>query len=75
MLQKCPLCERHKEDGERFCNFHNTALANLEEGFAVWKRAFSDLSRSEYYARLEELENTGTRVRELIQYLRRFGKV
>ena len=70
---RCPLCERHKRESSLFCDFHQSASEKLDEGYVVWRTAFDELTREEYYSRLERLEETGNAVKEIIQHLRAKG--
>ncbi|HMK82767.1 MAG TPA: hypothetical protein VK503_03540 [Candidatus Bathyarchaeia archaeon] len=74
MFQRCPLCERQKEEGAEFCSLHQIASINLENGYASWRKAFDNLERMEYYAKIEQLQDAGTAVKEVIQHLRRKNK-
>ena len=74
MPDQCLLCERSKESSSEFCNLHNAAIANLQSGYSSWKKAFSNnLSKDEYYAKIEALSETGPAVKSIVQYLRGKG--
>jgi hypothetical protein len=76
MADQCLLCERLKEPSSEFCNLHNVALARLVNGYSSWKKAYSDnLSKNEYYAKIEALPETGRTVKSIIQYIRGKGSV
>jgi hypothetical protein len=70
---RCPLCERRKEESSTFCAFHQSASDRLDDGYGIWRTAFDGLTREEYYARLERLDETGNAVKEIIQHLRTKG--
>lgn len=70
MSERCPLCERRKQEREQFCSFHNTALRNLQQGYKVWNEAFGDIAKERYYSELEKRPETGHAVKEVIKYLR-----
>ena len=74
MFERCPLCERQKEDGAEFCSLHQIASINLEKGYVDWRKAFDNLERVEYYSKMEQLQDAGTAVKEVIQYRRRTNR-
>ncbi len=72
MADHCPLCERPKETASIFCNLHKAAHDNLENAYASWSKANSgNLSKEEYFAKLEKLNETGNAVKSVIQHLRK----
>ncbi|MGD0689619.1 MAG: hypothetical protein ABSA50_07610 [Candidatus Bathyarchaeia archaeon] len=76
MADHCPLCRRPKKPPSEFCAFHYTAQTNLEAAYAVWCKSIGlNLTKEEYYARLEKRDETGAAVKALIQYLRKNGGV
>ncbi|MGA2791830.1 MAG: hypothetical protein ABSF00_13835 [Candidatus Bathyarchaeia archaeon] len=76
MADHCPLCQRPKKPPSEFCAFHYAAQTNLESAFAVWCKSIGpNLTKGEYYARLEKRDETGAAVKALIQYLRSKGGV
>lgn len=76
MADQCPLCERRKEPASEFCNLHSTALTNLENAYASWNKGHgNNLTKEEYYAKLEALPETGRAVKAVIQQLRGKGAV
>jgi hypothetical protein len=76
MAAHCPLCQRPKEARSEFCAFHYAAQTNLEGAYAVWCKANGlNLTKEEYYARLEKRDEIGTAVKALIRYLRKNGCV
>jgi hypothetical protein len=75
MTDQCPLCERPKETSSEYCVLHGAALANLDKAYSVWKRAFGDMSKAEYLAKVEALPETGRAVKNIIRRLRNSGAV
>jgi hypothetical protein len=76
MADHCPLCQRLKKPPSEFCAFHHAAQTNLESAYVVWCKSFGiDLTKEEYYARLEKRDETGDAVKAVIQYLRKNGGV
>lgn len=76
MADHCPLCQRPKKPPSEFCAFHYAAQTNLEGAYAVWCKSLGpDLTKEEYYARLEKRDETGAVVKALIHYLRNKGGV
>lgn len=72
MADHCALCDRAKEPTSDYCSFHNTARINLDNAYSTWKKAYGgNLTKDEYFNRLEKLSETGGAARELIRYLRR----
>ena len=74
MFERCPLCERQKEEGAEFCSLHQIASINLEKGYVGWRKAFDNLERMEYYSKMEQLQDAGTAVKQVIQHLRRTNR-
>ncbi len=76
MADQCPLCERRKEPNSEFCDIHTPALTNLENAYSAWNKAYAgNLTRKEYYVKLESLTETGRAVKDVIQHLRGKGAV
>lgn len=75
MADQCPLCERLKESLSDYCNLHNAAIANLENAYTSWSKAYGKLTKDEYFAKLENLGEIGRAVKDLIQHLRKKGAV
>lgn len=74
MADHCSLCERPKETSTEFCNFHRAARDNLENAYALWSKACGgSLTKEEYFAKLEKLNETGHAVKAVIQNLRGKG--
>jgi hypothetical protein len=56
------------------CALHYEAQTNLESTYEVWCKSIGpNLTKEEYYARLEKRDETGAAVKALIQYLRKDG--
>lgn len=71
---QCPLCERHKEASD-FCSLHESARRNLEAAYGTWNKGYGNLTKEEYYEKVENLDETGRAVKEVIQHLRDKGAV
>ena len=71
MADHCPLCERPRESPSELCTFHMAAHANLENAYRAWSKSCSgNLTKEEYFSKLEKLGETGAAVRAVIQHLR-----
>jgi hypothetical protein len=76
MSDQCPLCERRRAPSSEFCNLHNVALNNLENAYMVWNRGHGgNLNKSEYFTKIEKLDETGNAVKDIIKHLRGKGAV
>ncbi len=75
MSNQCPLCDRPKKNGSEYCVFHFVALVNLDNAYLVWKKAFGDIPRAEYFAKVEALPETGLAAKNLVHHLREKGAV
>jgi hypothetical protein len=73
MPDHCALCERLKETESEFCSLHNAAERGLDSAYPAWKKACGNLTRAEYFVRLERLNETGSAVKDLIRHLREKG--
>jgi hypothetical protein len=51
------------------------ALANLDMGYLAWKRALGNITKSEFFVRMEALPETGQAVKKLIHHLRDGGAI
>ena len=71
MAEHCSLCERPKQSPSEYCTLHSAAHTNLENAFAAWSKAYDgNLTREEYFTRLEKLGESGHAVKVVIQQLR-----
>jgi len=75
MADQCPLCERPKKSSSDYCNLHKAAFTNLENAYSSWSKAYGKLTNDEYFAKLENLGETGRAVKNLIRHLRKKGAV
>jgi len=75
MSDQCPLCERRKDTGSDYCVFHNVALANLDNAHSAWREAFGEITKTEYFTKVEALPETGKAVKDIIRHLREKGAV
>jgi hypothetical protein len=74
MNKQCPLCERRIGESFELCDFHQTALKNLENAYINWKNAYGvAFSKELCFEKLEALAETGEAVKDVIQYLRKKG--
>jgi hypothetical protein len=71
--EQCPVCGTAIQPPSKFCAFHEAARSNLENAYPAWKKSYDDLTRAEYFDRLEKKEETGRAVKSVIQYLREKG--
>ena len=67
-MNECHICGRNLS-GERFCEYHETAYANLQSAFEKWKTAV-ELTWSEYLDQVKQLETTGLWIVEVIDYIK-----
>ena len=67
-MTKCEICGRDVIDGD-LCRYHIDALNNLRTVYDGWKNA-ANVSWKEYLVRLEQIEETGRWVVEVIEYVR-----
>jgi len=71
---QCPLCERPKESSSELCSLHNTALANLDNAYLSWNRAYGgSLTKEGYFTKLATLSETGRAVKDVVRYLQGKG--
>jgi len=71
MSEQCSLCERRREPSSEFCNFHNAAFTNLENAYTIWTKGYGgNLTREDYFLKIEKLEETGKAVKDVITHLR-----
>jgi hypothetical protein len=71
MADHCPLCERPRLSPSEFCTLHSAAHDNLEDAYAAWSKSYDgNLTREEYFTRLEKLGETGPAAKAVIQHLR-----
>jgi hypothetical protein len=69
-MTKCGICGRDSDDD--LCRYHLEALNNLRVVYDAWKKA-SEVSWEEYLERLEQIEETGRWVVDVIEYVRQQG--
>ncbi|MFI5448563.1 MAG: hypothetical protein ACHQ03_02195 [Candidatus Bathyarchaeia archaeon] len=67
---QCPLCERRKEQSSEFCELHRSALEKIGSAYSAWNKGYGDLTKQTYYDKLEDLNETGRAVKEIIQYFK-----
>ena len=71
VVDECPICNRIGSSKSRPCSLHQEAMRNLDSQYEAWRSAMGgDLSRNEYYKCLLALGETGTAVKQAIEYLR-----
>ncbi len=71
MADHCQLCERPQQSHSEFCSLHTTARTNLENAYTAWNNAYGGkLTKEEYFANLEKLNETGQAAKTVIQHLR-----
>ncbi|HZD12451.1 MAG TPA: hypothetical protein VE177_02905 [Candidatus Binatus sp.] len=64
----CEVCLLEVERGSSYCPIHARAAKNLRQGFNLWGRAYGRITLPEYLRKLSNLAETGSRVKELIEY-------
>ena len=67
-MSECPICGRNLR-GERFCEYHEMAFANIQSAFERWKSS-AGVTWDEYLDQVLQLENTGRWIIEVIEYIR-----
>jgi len=74
MADTCPICGTARQPPSKFCAFHEAAHSNLENAYPAWSKSYGgNLTKREYFDKLEEKEETGRAVKSVIQYLREKG--
>ena len=72
-LSRCVICGRLAEDEYlRLCTYHMKALENLVKGFNEWRLRYC-ITWGEYLSKLSKLGNTGSWVKEVIDYVMKKG--
>ncbi len=66
MVLSCVICNRKSDN--RFCKYHMQAHMMLKDNYKEWRKAYGDVTWREYLARLLELEETGSWVKDIIKY-------
>jgi len=67
-VTKCSICGRGIE-AKDLCRYHLEALGNLRGAYDGWNTA-SGLSWNEYLEQLEQLDETGRWIIDVIEYVR-----
>jgi hypothetical protein len=66
---ECKICGRECVENN-LCEYHDTALGNLQKGFERWREAIDGLTWEEYIDRIQNLDGTGRWIREVIESIR-----
>jgi DNA-directed RNA polymerase subunit N (RpoN/RPB10) len=61
----CLACGKQAQD--RYCVYHEKALRNLCDHYDSWVRAYGNISWENFLERLEEKNETGAWVKEVIK--------
>jgi len=70
MANKCPVCNKTRDDEEEFCTLHNDALRNVERQYPEWVKSFGgNLAKEEYYRELLSLHETGSAAKAVLRYV------
>lgn len=67
-MSECHICGRNLSS-DHFCEYHETAYANLRSAFERWKSS-AGVTWNEYLDQVSQLESTGRWVIEVIEYLK-----
>lgn len=67
---KCKLCTTQTDSEAELCTVHEHALQNVKDAFTHWTRAYGTLEASDFLDRLEQLDGTGQRAKEIVKLLR-----
>ncbi|MFW9792716.1 MAG: hypothetical protein ACFFEE_00310 [Candidatus Thorarchaeota archaeon] len=67
-MTNCVLCGRNAINDE-FCRYHLEALNNLKVAYDGWRTA-TGMSWEEYMEKLEQIEETGRWVIDVIDHIR-----
>ncbi len=71
MADHCPLCERPKQSPSEYCTLHSNAHTNLENAYPAWSKAYDgNLTKEEYFTKVEKLGESGHAVKAVIRHLR-----
>lgn len=65
----CEICGRATGEDENLCVYHSQALKELRRRFEDWQKAMH-IDWSAYLGALIDLEETGSKVKEVIEHLR-----
>ncbi len=65
-MRDCKICGRKSGD-EELCEYHQSALTNLKSAYEIWSEAEEHLAWEEYIKQVNELEETGRWVKEIIE--------
>lgn len=61
----CLACGKQAQD--RYCAYHEKALQNLRAHYDTWVHAYGNISWEKFLERLEEMQETGAWVKEVIK--------
>ncbi len=69
MSKKCKICVDEAEEDEEFCEVHKLAYLNIIKAYGEWKKAYGEISFSEFLKKIIEAEESGESVKEVALYL------
>jgi hypothetical protein len=64
-LVRCMLCSR-KTTSEKYCEYHRMSSEKLTSGYDIWKRAYGEISWTDYLVKLRSLHETGSFIKDII---------
>ena len=69
-MDQCAVCGMKIVDSSaNFCNSHLEAYNKVKDAYLLWSAAYGGITIEVFLNRLLELPETGTRAREMVQFL------
>lgn len=70
MQPKCKVCSKEVAPDTDFCGLHQKAFENLNNGYSIWRLAYSDkITFADYLEALTKRPETGKAVQEIAHHL------
>jgi len=66
--ERCLVCSENAQR-EGLCEFHNLAKSKLDENYNVWRKAYADISYTDYLEFLMRLPETGDAILALARLI------
>jgi hypothetical protein len=67
LIVKCIICTRKVSNHQdKYCINHMQAYDNVKKHYKIWDKAYEGLSWIDYMNKVLELNETGSRVKELV---------